>query len=213
MSDWSKSWDTREMRETQVADVIIAGAGPVGLWLAAELRLGGAAVTVLEKRTHRSTHSRAQTLHARTLEIFASRGIVGPWLDEGIEIPTTHYAMLSSRVDLTGLQSDFPFVLFLPQVRTEELLEQHAIELGVQVLRGMEVIQIASTADGVCATARGVAADGTAPIVEFAGRFLVGCDGRRSAVRAASGIGYTGTEDTLTCVMATSAWTTTHRLR
>ena len=201
MSDGSESRYAQQMGEAQVADVIISGAGPVGLWLAAELRLAGATVTVLEKRTHRSTHSRAQTLHARTLEIFASRGIVGPWLDEGIEIPTTHYAMLSSRLDLTGLQSDFPFVLFLPQVRTEELLEQYAVELGVQVLRGMEVIQIASTPDGVRATARGVTAGDTAAIVELAGRFLVGCDGRRSTVRAASGIGYTGTEDTLTCVM------------
>jgi 2-polyprenyl-6-methoxyphenol hydroxylase-like FAD-dependent oxidoreductase len=202
----------REAQETRTADVIVAGAGPVGLWLAAELRLGGATVTVLEKRAQRSPHSRAHTLHARTLEIFASRGIVGPWLAEGIEIPTTHYAMLSSRLDLTGLRSDFPFVLFLPQVRTEELLEQHAIDLGVRVLRGAEVTAIASDTGGVRATAVIGAAGGAdeaggadgadgAETVEFAGRFLVGCDGGRSVVRAASGIGYAGTGDTLTSVV------------
>lgn len=185
--------DPEDPRE---ADVIIVGAGPVGLWLAAELRLGGASVTILEKRPHRSPHSRAQTLHARTLEVFAARGLVGPWLDEGIEIPTTHYAMLSSRLDLTGLESDYPFVLFIPQVRTEELLEQHAITAGVRVLRGLQVADIAMTDTGVRATA--VGSEGP---LEFSGQYLVGCDGRRSTVRAASDIGYTGTEDTLTCVI------------
>jgi len=179
------------------ADIIVVGAGPVGLWLAAELRLGGASVTVIEKRTRRSEHSRAHTLHARTLEVFASRGLVGPWLDEGIEIPTTHYAMLSSRLNLSGLESDYPFVLFIPQVRTEELLERHAIGAGVRVLRGLEVSGITATEAGVSATAVGA----TAGQVEFSGRYLVGCDGRRSIVRAASGIGYTGTDDALTCVI------------
>src|SRR5271165_1919241 len=127
------------------SDVIIVGAGPVGLWLAAELRRGGAAVTVLERRNRRSAHSRAFTLHARTLEIFASRGLARAWLDEGVRIPTTHYAMLSSRLDLTGLESDFPCVLFIPQVRTEELLEQHALAAGVRVLRGVEATGIAAS--------------------------------------------------------------------
>jgi len=178
------------------AAVIVVGAGPVGLWLAAELRLGGATVTVIEKRARRSEHSRAHTLHARTLEVFASRGLVGPWLDEGIEIPTTHYAMLSSRLDLSGLESDYPFVLFIPQVRTEELLERHAIAAGVRVLRGLEVCDITATDKGVGATAIGPAGQ-----TRFTGRYLVGCDGRRSIVRAASGIGYTGTGDALTCVI------------
>jgi 2-polyprenyl-6-methoxyphenol hydroxylase-like FAD-dependent oxidoreductase len=204
------------------ADVIIVGAGAVGLWLAAELRLGGATVTVIEKRTSRSPRSRAHTLHARTLELFASRGLVGPWLDEGIEIPTTHYAMLSSRLDLTGLESDFPFVLFIPQVRTEELLEQHAIASGVRVLRGLEVREVADTdtdtgtdagtaaetdAAGADTDAAGpgvrvTAVDSAGRPAEFSGQYLVGCDGRRSIVRTASGIGYTGTDDVLTSVLA-----------
>ncbi len=180
----------------QDADVLIVGAGPVGLWLAAELRLGGASVIVLEKRDRRSDHSRAFTLHARTLELFASRGLAGPWLAGGIQIPTTHYAMLSSRLDLTGLDSDFPFVLFTPQVRTEELLEARAVQSGAQVLRGWEVTGITSTDAGTSVTAAGPPGPR-----EFTGRFLVGCDGRRSIVREASGIGYTGTEDTITCAI------------
>ncbi|HEY0719227.1 MAG TPA: FAD-dependent oxidoreductase, partial [Streptosporangiaceae bacterium] len=177
-------------------DVIVIGAGPVGLWLAAELRLGGVNVIVLEKRDQRSEHSRAFTLHARTLEVFASRGLAGGWLAEGQRIPTTHYAMLSSRLDLSGLDSDFPFVLFIPQVRTEELLEEHALAVGVQILRGLEVTEVTASDDEVRVLVRG--ADGRH---EFSAAYLAGCDGRRSIVRDAAGIGYEGTEDTITCVI------------
>jgi 2-polyprenyl-6-methoxyphenol hydroxylase-like FAD-dependent oxidoreductase len=177
-------------------DVIVVGAGPVGLWLAAELRLGGVNVVVLEKRDRRSPHSRAFTLHARTLEVFASRGLADGWLAEGQRIPTTHYAMLSSRLDLSGLDSDFPFVLFIPQVRTEELLEDHATAVGAQILRGLEVTEVTAADSGVRVIARG--ADGPR---EFRAPYLAGCDGRRSMVRDAAGIGYEGTEDTITCVI------------
>jgi len=178
------------------ADVIVIGAGPVGLWLAAELRLGGANVIVLEKRNQRSAHSRAFTLHARTLEVFAARGLADRWLARGQRIPTTHYAMLSSRLDLSVLDSDFPFVLFIPQVRTEELLEEHARAAGVPVLRGTEVTGVTVRPDGVRVTAR--SAGGTR---EFQAPWLAGCDGRRSIARDAAGIGYQGTEDTITCVI------------
>ncbi len=177
-------------------DAIVVGAGPVGLWLAAELRIGGANVIVLEKRDRRSEHSRAFTLHARTLEVFAARGLAGGWLAEGQRIPSTHYAMLSSRLDLSVLDSDFPFVLFMPQVRTEELLEEHATAVGVQILRGHEVTAVSAGDDGVLVTATGPGGPR-----EFRAGYLAGCDGRRSIVRDAAGIGYEGTEDTITCVI------------
>ena len=177
-------------------DVIVVGAGPVGLWLASELQLGGANVVVLEKRDQRSPHSRAFTLHARTLEVFAARGLADRWLARGQRIPTTHYAMLSSRLDLSVLDSDFPFVLFIPQVRTEELLEEHARALGVPVLRGIEVTGVTVQPDGVQVTTRSAGGPG-----QFHAAYLAGCDGRRSLVRAAAGIGYHGTEDTITCVI------------
>ncbi len=187
---------TGRMDRVSEADVIVIGAGPVGLWLAAELRLGGADVIVLEKRDQRSAHSRAFTLHARTLEVFASRGLADRWLARGQRIPTAHYAMLASRLDLSVLDSDFPFVLFMPQVRTEELLEEHARAVGVPVLRGVEVTSVTVQPDGVRVGARG-----TGGPREFRASWLAGCDGRRSIVRDAAGIGYHGTEDTITCVI------------
>src|ERR1700761_1911720 len=184
------------MVHMEEADAILGGAGPVGLWLAAELRIGGINAIVLEKRERRSEHSRAFTLHARTLEVFAARGLASGWLAEGQRIPTTHYAMLSSRLDLSGLDSDFPFVLAMPQVRTEELLEEHAAAVGVQIRRGHEVTSVVADDDRVVVTANGP--DGPR---EFRAGYLAGCDGRRSIVRDAAGIGYEGTEDTITCVI------------
>ncbi len=179
-------------------DVVVVGAGPVGLWLAAELSLAGASVMVLDKRPNRSEHSRALTVHARTLETFALRGVVGPWLAEGITIPTTHYAMLSTRLDLRGLDSDYPFTLAIPQKRTEEFIEEYARGLGVPIRRGEEAVAFTETPDGV--TVRAVeGASGRR--TTYSGRYLVGCDGRRSTVRTQAGIGYTGSEGTVGCLL------------
>jgi 2-polyprenyl-6-methoxyphenol hydroxylase-like FAD-dependent oxidoreductase len=168
-------------------DVAVVGAGPVGLWLAAELRLGGASVVVLEKRLRRTEYSRALTLHARTLEVFAMRGIVDAWLADGVKIPTGHYAMLSSRLDLTILDTDYPFALFLPQVRTEELLEQRASSLGADIRRGVEAQAVQANSDGVTVSG--------SEDLELQAKYVVGCDGRRNIVRETAGIGYTGTDD------------------
>jgi 2-polyprenyl-6-methoxyphenol hydroxylase-like FAD-dependent oxidoreductase len=181
-----------------VSDVVVVGAGPVGLWLAAELALAGIDVVVLEKREERSPHSRALTVHARTLETFALRGIADWWLDEGIAVQSTHYALLSSRLDLTNLPSKYPFTLSIPQRRTEELIEQHALRVGVRIERGFEVKSLNETFEGVTALGVDRAAKTT---VRVRGKYVVGCDGRRSVVRPAAGIDYHGTEDSLTCVI------------
>jgi 2-polyprenyl-6-methoxyphenol hydroxylase-like FAD-dependent oxidoreductase len=165
-------------------DVVIAGAGPTGLWLAAELRLGGATVTVLESRTERDSHSKALTIHPRTIEIFDCRGIAADFLAEGVRIPNGHFGGLPDRMDFAVLDTPHPYTLALPQARTEELLEAHARDLGATIRRGCRVIGLA---DG------GVEVDG-GEIVP--GRFVVGCDGTRSTVRAEAGIDFPGTDAT-----------------
>ncbi|TDU73594.1 FAD-dependent monooxygenase [Streptomyces sp. KS 21] len=169
--------------------IVIIGAGPVGLWLAAELRLGGAEVTVLEARTEPNPHSRALTIHPRTLELLACRGIVERFLAEGRPIPDGHFGGLDDRMDFGVLDTPFPFTLALPQARTEALLEEHALAAGVQVRRGHEVIDLTQDASGVT--------------VEVAGRspmraeYVVGCDGTRSIVRENAGIAFPGTAATV----------------
>lgn len=168
--------------------IVIVGAGPVGLWLAAELRLGGAEVTVLEDREEPDPHSKALTVHPRTLELLACRGIVERFLDEGRRIPDGHFGGLDDRMDFGVLDTPFPFTLALPQARTEALLEEHARAAGARILRGHRVT--------------GLTQDASAVTVEIAGRppvratHVVGCDGTRSVVRGAAGIAFPGTEAT-----------------
>ncbi|GAA2238467.1 FAD-dependent monooxygenase [Streptomyces nogalater] len=172
--------------------VVIAGGGPVGLWLAAELRLGGATVTVVEERRERDQRSRALTLHPRTLEILASRGAHGPFLEAGTPLPSGHFGGLGTRLDFRVLDTPFPYTLALPQARTEEFLEEHALALGARVLRGHRVTGLAQAPDAVTLRIRGPEGP-----YELRAAYAVGCDGVRSTVRTAAGIGFPGTPATV----------------
>jgi len=165
-------------------DVVIVGAGPTGLWLAGELRLGGARVTVVEERSERDPNSKALTIHPRTVEILDCRGVAEPFLAEALRIPNGHFGALPDRMDFAALDTPFPFTLALLQARTEELLEARAGALGATIRRGTRVVGL--TGDGV------ELADGEV----IAARYVVGCDGVRSTVRAAAGIDFPGTDAT-----------------
>ncbi len=78
-------------------DVIVVGAGPVGMWLAAELHRGGARTAVLERRAERPPRSKALTIYPRTLEQFAMRGIAERWTREGSPVASSHFAILTKR--------------------------------------------------------------------------------------------------------------------
>jgi 2-polyprenyl-6-methoxyphenol hydroxylase-like FAD-dependent oxidoreductase len=172
-------------------DVAIVGGGPVGTWLAAELHRGGVRPVVLERRAARPPYSKAMTLYPRTLEQFAMRGIAERWLAEGTPVPSSHFALLKSRLDFSFLDTRYPYTLFLPQRRTEELLEEHLAELGVPYLREHTVTGLRQHDDGVdldVSTPQG-------PVAVRAA-YAVGCDGAGSVIRAAAGIGFDGTPDT-----------------
>lgn len=168
-------------------DVVIAGGGPVGLWLACELRLAGIEVGLYERRRERTTQSRALTLHGRTLEIFAQRGLADRFLSRGIPVPTAHYGVLDTRLDFTVFDTHYPFTLFLPQATTEEILEQRARELGVHLFPGHEIDRISKAASGV--TVEGT--HNGAPFKAH-GAYLIGADGARSFVRTQAGIEFPG---------------------
>ncbi len=182
-----------ELTEFMAAEgVIVVGGGPVGLWLAAELRLRDVPVTVLEARPRRSPHSRALTVHPRTLEVLDCRGVVEPFLAEGVRIPSGHFAALTERMDFRPLDTPFPFTLSLPQARTEELLEEHAVRAGARILRGHRVTGVEAGADAVELTVEGP--DGP---YRTSAAYVVGCDGTRSAVRESAGVAFPGTAATL----------------
>ncbi|MGW3974141.1 FAD-dependent monooxygenase [Streptomyces ardesiacus] len=164
------------MLDTQV---VVVGAGPVGLLLAGELRLGGADVVVLERLEEPTTESRASTLHARTMEILDSRGL---W--DGADSPASdsrgHFAGIP--VDLT-LPGSRPGLWKVPQFDTERLLARWAAGLGADVRRGQEVRAVTDTGAYVEA--------GTDDHVVRAA-WLVACDGEDSTVRGLLGADFPG---------------------
>jgi 2-polyprenyl-6-methoxyphenol hydroxylase-like FAD-dependent oxidoreductase len=171
--------------------VVVVGAGPVGLWTAAELALAGVPVVVLESATERSPHSKAMGMHPRTLEVLAMRGLEQRFLDEGVRVSNWHFGMLESRLDFSLLDTPYPFMLAIPQVRTEELLEEHALVLGVRILRGHTVTGLEQDDDGVT-----LFVTGPAGVHTRTASYVVGADGAGSTVRKAAGIAFPGTDTT-----------------
>ncbi|MEV7192633.1 FAD-dependent monooxygenase [Streptomyces sp. NPDC093510] len=166
-----------------VSDVVVVGAGPVGLMLAGELRLGGADVVVLDEREGPTTQSRASTLHARTMEIFEARGLLGalgtpPCQARG------HFG--GAPLDLT-LPGRFPGQWKVPQTRTEQLLGDWAKGLGARLRRRHTVRAVRAGEKGV-----EVVAAGPGGPVRVRARYLAACDGERSTVRRLLGAAFPG---------------------
>ncbi|WP_188192175.1 FAD-dependent monooxygenase [Nonomuraea sp. SYSU D8015] len=170
------------------AQVMVAGAGPAGLMLAAELALAGVGVTVVDRLPGRSPYCRGFTLNARSLELLDRRGIVDRFLAEGPTVPYGMFADPGRPLDLTAMDTDHPYVLGIAQTRVEELLELWLAELGVTVSWGHEVAGVAQDGDGVGVTVRAGGVDELRRV-----DYLAGCDGSRSTVRKLAGIGFPGT--------------------
>ncbi|MFF3916334.1 FAD-dependent monooxygenase [Streptomyces sp. NPDC001852] len=167
------------------ASVIVVGAGPAGLMLAAELRLGGADVIVLERHLRRTGESRGLGFTIRTMEVFDQRGL----LNRFGNIETSgqgHFGGIP--VDFHELDSKHLAAKTVPQSRTEEVLEDWSVELGADIRRGHEVLSLHDDGAGV-----EVEVAGPAGVIRLRAGYLVGCDGGRSLVRKAAGFDFPGT--------------------
>src|SRR5690242_15510730 len=163
--------------------VVIAGAGPTGLMLAAELALAGVDVAVVERRASQELPgSRAGGLHARTIEIFDQRGIVDRFLAEGQRAQTAGFA--SVRLDISDFSTRHPYGLGLWQNHIERILAGWVRELPVRFYREREFTGFASDEHGVDVTL----SDGQS----LRAQYVVGCDGGRSLVRKGAGIDFPG---------------------
>ncbi|MGW8377913.1 FAD-dependent monooxygenase [Streptomyces sp. ODS28] len=177
-------------------DVIVAGAGPTGLMLACELRLGGAGVTVVERRSERTGESRSGGLHMRTMEVLAQRGVLDRFLARGRPVQAGHFSGLP--LEFAHFGTEHPYVLLVLQSTVEELLQEWAAELGVEMRWSTGVTGFTQDATGVRAELENPA-DGMRSTVRA--RYLAGCDGGRSTVRKLAGIGFPGTPATLTALL------------
>ncbi|WP_327696539.1 rifampin monooxygenase [Streptomyces sp. NBC_00459] len=166
-------------------DVIVVGGGPTGLMLAAELRLHGVHVVVLERDAEATPVVRALGLHVRSIEVMDQRGLLERFLAHGKQYPVAggFFAAMDKPAP-ARLDTAHPYVLGIPQTVTDRLLYEHATELGAEIRRSHELVGLSQDEEGVTAEL----ADGT----RLRSRYLVGCDGGRSTVRKLLGVGFPG---------------------
>ncbi|GLY46853.1 beta-ketoacyl-ACP synthase 3 [Lentzea sp. NBRC 102530] len=171
------------------SQVVVVGAGPVGLLLATELRLGGAEVVVLEAGSEPSTESRASTLHARSAGFLAGRGVLGEQVPND---PRGHYGGIA--LDLSTPVTAHPGQWKVLQADLARRLEERAVALGADVRRGERVRKLVRHDDSVevrTSTKLRVHAD-----------YVVACDGEDSTVRDLAGVPFEGTPATLAMIRA-----------
>ena len=175
-------------------EVLVAGAGPVGLMAAGELARRGMAVRVLEKATERSHLSKALVVQPRTLETMDLIGLADEFIQRGYPAPGLNVGLGSNKkpvsVEMRGLDTRFPFLLVLPQQETEEVLEDRLGEHGVALERGVEFVGF-ERSDDENVVSRVRLPDGGEELVRS--RYLIGCDGAHSTVRHAVGLPFEGT--------------------
>lgn len=165
-------------------DVIIVGGGPTGMMLAAEVRLHGVDVMVLERDAEPDTAVRSLGLHPRSIEIMDQRGLLDRLLARGTTYPGVGRFAGIDTAPPPEVDTAHNYILGIPQPETDRVLAERASELGAEVRRGVAVTGLEQDADGV----RVELADGSV----LRSRWLVGCDGGRSLVRRLVGIDFPG---------------------
>ena len=174
-------------------DVLVVGAGPTGLTLAAQLRAFGATVRIVDRQLDRVHESRALAVQPRTLEVLRGLGVAEELIARGNDAVWVqlHAGSRVVRIRLFGLGLDdtaYPFLLFVSQAETEQVLGDHLAGCGVPVERGVELATFQAEQDGVACSLRH--RDGRTEQVRA--RYLVGCDGGTSTVRRSAGIPFKG---------------------
>jgi 2-polyprenyl-6-methoxyphenol hydroxylase-like FAD-dependent oxidoreductase len=189
-------------------EVLIAGAGPVGLALALELQRFGIRFRIVEKKAERSTTSKALGLQPRLSEVFAILGVVGEFFERGFDgvralnLRSRAKKLLTIEMqfppNLAGREACQPRLIMIPQSVTEEILETTLAERGHAVERRWELIGFSQERDSVSAVIRHE--DGAEETIRA--KFLVSCEGAHSVVRKQAGLTFAGATFPLRTLLA-----------
>ena len=173
--------------------VVIAGGGPTGMMLAAELALARIDVAIVERRVSQDIEgSRAGGLHSRTIEVLDQRGVADRFLSQGKVMQVGSFGGVS--MDISDFPTRHNYGLALWQARIEHILADWVDELEVPIHRGLEVTGFAQDDDGVAVEL----SDGQS----LRAQYLVGCDGGRSLIRKAAGIDFPGWDPSTSSLIA-----------
>ena len=173
--------------------VVIAGGGPTGMMLAAELALAKVDVAVVERRrNHVLVGSRAGGFHSRTIEVLDQRGVADRFLAEGQVAQVATFA--TTVLDMSDFPTRHPYSLGIWQNAIERIMAAWIGELPVRMYYGREVTGLAQDDTGVEAEL----SDGGS----LRAQYLVGCDGGRSVIRRAAGIEFPGWDPTKSNLIA-----------
>ncbi|MBL8350784.1 MAG: FAD-dependent monooxygenase [Burkholderiaceae bacterium] len=169
------------------ADILIVGAGPTGLTLAAALAARGVEALVIDRQAQGANTSRAAVIHAHTLEALERLAVTPRLVARGVQTPRFTIRdrdRVLVPVEFGGLPTRYPYTLMLSQAVTESLLHERLVELGGRVQRGAALAALVQDETGVSATLD----DGRT----LRARWAVGADGMHSVVRQAAGIAFSG---------------------
>ncbi|TPG31158.1 FAD-dependent monooxygenase [Mycolicibacterium hodleri] len=173
-------------------DVLVVGAGPTGLTTAIELARRGIGVRMVDKVMPRPyAESRAEGLHAKSLEIFERQGLLAPVLEQGRVLAGFAFRSGGRRLgelSAGGLDSPHAYAVLLPQSEIERIQIERLAELGVDVQRPVELVHMQQ--EGGAVRAHLLAGDGNHS--EVTARYLVAADGGHSVVRKSLGIPFSG---------------------
>lgn len=170
-----------------MTEVLIVGAGPVGLTAAIVLTQRGHRVTVIDSQAEGANTSRAAVVHARTLELLEPYGVTPDLAARGVHTPAFTIRDRDTvlvEVPFRGLPTPYPYTLMISQADTEALLLKRLANLGGQVQRPVTLTRITEHADGIVATC----SDGS----EIAAQYVLGADGLHSTARDQAGITFAG---------------------
>jgi len=181
--------------------ILIVGAGPTGLMCALECQRHGLDFAIIERRPGPSEHSKALGIWSGTLEALSPHGLTQRFLDSAVKLKAVRFAdrgnVLAKFDSSEGVDSLYPTPIILPQNETETLLIEKLEAAGGRVERELELVYLEQDDEQVTATLKDRDGNETTRTC----RFLVGCDGSRSATRNLAGIEFPGHTEAATFLL------------